>query len=177
MLFRSTKLSQSNASEVAEHAAEFAGVLLDGDLAKAPEKLAQIEQIFLHNHLPYVGKVYLVFRTMHPSLDLETNFEYAGHFGSDSRISPVLQQATGDLKSGKLEQMLNSRDVIILSDLLRASFSSNNRSIREYLDTLKNGQALLDQLSSGELDWSAFNQPTGLMDRNTKANYDTLSTL
>ena len=171
-----TKLSQSNASEVAKHAAEFAGVLLDGDLAKAPEKLAQIEQIFLHNHLPYVGKVYLVFRTMHPSLDLETNFEYAGHFGSDSRISPVLQQATGDLKSGKLDQMLNSRDVIILSDLLRASFSSNNRSIREYLDTLKNGQALLDQLSSGELDWDTFNQPTNLMDKNTKANYDTLST-
>ncbi len=171
-----TKLSQSNASEVAKHAAEFAGVLLDGDLAKAPEKLAQIEQIFLHNHLPYVGKVYLVFRAMHPSLDLETNFEYAGHFGSDSRISPVLQQATGDLKSGKLDQMLNSRDVIILSDLLRASFSSNNRSIREYLDTLKNGQALLDQLSSGELDWSTFNQPTNLMDKDTKANYDTLST-
>ena len=171
-----TKLSRSNASEVAKHAAEFAGVLLDGDLAKAPEKLAQIEQIFLHNHLPYVGKVYLVFRTMHPSLDLETNFEYAGHFGSDSRISPVLQQATGDLKSGKLDQMLNSRDVIILSDLLRASFSSNNRSIREYLDTLKNGQALLDQLSSGELAWSAFNQPTSLMDKDTKANYDTLST-
>ncbi len=171
-----TKLSRSNASEVAEHAAEFAGVLLDGDLAKAPEKLAQIEQIFLHNHLPYVGKVYLVFRAMHPSLDLETNFEYAGHFGSDSRISPVLQQATGDLKSGKLDQMLNSRDVIILSDLLRASFSSNNRSIREYLDTLKNGQALLDQLSSGELDWSTFNQPTNLMDKDTKANYDTLST-
>ena len=171
-----TKLSRSNASEVAKHAAEFAGVLLDGDLAKAPEKLAQIEQIFLHNHLPYAGKVYLVFRTMHPSLDLETNFEYAGHFGSDSRISPVLQQATGDIKSGKLDQMLNSRDVIILSDLLRASFSSNNRSIREYLDTLKNGQALFDQLSSGELDWDTFNQPTGLMDKDTKANYDTLST-
>ncbi len=171
-----TKLSQSNASEVAKHAAEFAGVLLDGDLAKAPEKLAQIEQIFLHNHLPYVGKVYLVFRTMHPSLDLETNFEYAGHFGSDSRISPVLQQATGDIRSGKLDQMLNSRDVIILSDLLRASFSSNNRSIREYLDTLKNGQALLDQLSSGDLDWDTFNQPTSLMDKDTKANYDTLST-
>ncbi len=170
-----TKLSRSNASEVAEHAAEFAGALLDGDLAKASEKLAQIEQIFLHNHLPYVGKVYLVFRTMHPSLDLETNFEYAGHFGSDSRISPVLQQATGDIKSGKLSEMLNSRDVIILSDLLRASFSSNNRSIREYLDTLKNGQALLDQLSSGELDWSIFNQPTNLMDKDAKANYDTLS--
>ena len=44
------------------------------------------------------------------------------------------------------------------------------------MDTLKNGQALLDQLSSGELDWSTFNQPTNLMDKDTKANYDTLST-
>ena len=165
------KLSQSNASEVAKHAAEFAGVLLDGDLAKAPEKLAQIEQIFLHNHLPYVGKVYLVFRTMYPSANLENDFDF-----DNGLISPVLQQATGDIRSGKLDQMFNSRDVIILSDLLRASFSSNNRSIREYLDTLKNGQALLDQLSSGELDWSTFNQPTNLMDKDTKANYDTLST-
>ena len=72
--------------------------------------------------------------------------------------------------------MLNSRDTIIVSDLLRASFGSNNRSIREYLDTLKNGQALLDQLSSGGLAWSALNQPTSLMDKDTKANYDTLST-
>ncbi len=167
-----TKLSQSNASEVAKHAAEFAGILLDGDLAKAPEKLAQIEQIFLHNHLPYVGKNYLVFRTMHPSDNLEKDF----NFSSSSTISPVLQQATGDLKSGKLDQMLNSRDTIIVSDLLRASLGSNNRSIREYLTTLKNGQALLDQLSSGELDWDTFNQPTNLMDKDTKANYDTLST-
>ena len=166
-----TKLSQSNASEVAKHAAEFAGVLLDGDLAKAPEKLAQIEQIFLHNHLPYVGKVYLVFRTMHPSDNLENDF----HF-DNGRISPVLQQATGDIRSGKLDQMLNSRDTIIISDLLRASLGSNNRSIREYLATLKNGQALLDQLSSGELDWGTFNQPTNLMDKDTKSNYDTLST-
>ena len=166
-----TKLSQSNASEVAKHAAEFAGVLLDGDLAKAPEKLAQIEQIFLHNHLPYVGKVYLVFRTMHPSDNLEEDFDF-----DNGRISPVLQQATGDIRSGKLDQMFNSRDVIILSDLLRASFSSNNRSIREYLDTLKNGQALLDQLNSGDLDWDTFNQSTNLMDKDTKANYDTLST-
>ncbi len=72
--------------------------------------------------------------------------------------------------------MLNSRDAIIVSDLLRASLGSNNRSIREYLTTLKNGQALLDQLSSGELDWDAFNQPTSLMDKDAKANYDTLST-
>ena len=172
------RLANSNASELAERSEAFTSELLKLDADKIPEALDKIEDIYIHNHLPYVGKNYLVFRTMHPSPNLEKDFDF-GLIYSDGRlntISPVLQQATGDLKSGKLDQMLNSRDTIIISDLLRASLGSNNRSIREYLTTLKNGQALLDQLSSGELDWSTFNQPTSLMDKDTKASYDTLST-
>ena len=165
------RLSNSNASELADRSEAFTRELLKLDTDKIPEALDKIEDVYIHNHLPYVGKNYLVFRTMHPSDNLENDF----HF-DNGRISPVLQQATGDLKSGKLDQMLNSRDAIIISDLLRASLGSNNRSIREYLATLKNGQTLLDQLSSGELDWNTFNQPTNLMDKDTKANYDTLST-
>ena len=167
-----TRLANSNASELAERSEAFASELLKLDTDKIPEALDKIEDIYIHNHLPYVGKNYLVFRTMHPSANLENDF----YFGSSDTISPVLQQATGDIRSGKLDQMFNSRDTIIISDLLRASFGSNNRSIREYLATLKNGQALLDQLSSGELDWDTFNQPTKLMDKDTKASYDTLST-
>ena len=171
------RLSNSNASELAERSEAFTRELLKLDSDKIPEALDKIEDIYIHNHLPYVGKNYLVFRTMHPSPNLEDDFNFSPlSYGRPNTISPVLQQATGDIKSGKLDQMLNSRDAIIVSDLLRASFGSNNRSIREYLDTLKNGQALLDQLSSGELAWSALNQPTSLMDKDTKANYDTLST-
>ena len=165
------RLSNSNASELADRSEAFTRELLKLDTDKIPEALDKIEDVYIHNHLPYVGKNYLVFRTMHPSDNLENDF----HF-DNGRISPVLQQATGDIRSGKLDQMLNSRDAIIISDLLRASLGSNNRSIREYLATLKNGQTLLDQLSSGELDWNTFNQPTNLMDKDTKANYDTLST-
>ena len=167
-----TRLANSNASELSERSEAFTGELLKLDSDKIPEALTRIEDIYIHNHLPYVGKNYLVFRTMHPSDNLEEDFSFSPY----DKISPVLQQATGDLKSGKLDQMLNSRDTIIISDLLRASLGSNNRSIREYLTTLKNGQTLLDQLSSGELDWGTFNQPTNLMDKETKANYDTLST-
>ncbi len=166
------RLIDSNASELADRSEAFTRELLKLDADKIPEALDKIEDIYIHNHLPYVGKNYLVFRTMHPSDNLKDDF----YFGSSGTISPVLQQATGDIRSGKLDQMLNSRDTIIVSDLLRASLGSNNRSIREYLATLKNGQALLDQLSSGELDWDTFNQPTSLMDKDTKANYDTLST-
>ena len=165
------RLSNSNASELADRSEAFTRELLKLDTDKIPEALDKIEDVYIHNHLPYVGKNYLVFRTMHPSDNLENDF----HF-DNGRISPVLQQATGDLKSGKLDQMLNSRDAIIISDLLRASLGSNNRSIRDYLATLKNGQTLLDQLGSGELAWDTFNQPTSLMDKDTKANYDTLST-
>ena len=165
------RLTNSNASELAERSEAFTHELLKLDADKIPEALDRIEDIYIHNHLPYVGKNYLVFRTMHPSPNLKDDFYF-----DNGKISPVLQQATGDIRSGKLDQMLNSRDTIIVSDLLRASLGSNNRSIREYLTTLKNGQTLLDQLSSGELDWSTFNQPTNLMDKDTKANYDTLST-
>ena len=152
--------------------------MLKLDTDKIPGVLDKIEDVYIHNHLPYVGKDYLVFRTMHSSPNLEGDFDFSPNSGCGGldAISPVLQQATGDLKSGKLDQMLNSRDAIIVSDLLRASLGSNNRSIREYLATLKNGQTLLDQLSSGELDWSAFDQPTNLMNKDAKANYDTLST-
>ena len=171
-------LIDSNASELAERSEAFASELLKLDTDKIPEALDRVEDIFIHNHLPYVGKNYLVFRTMHPSDNLEKDFDFSSilSYGRPNTISPVLQQATGDIKSGKLSEMLNSRDAVIFSDLLRASLGSNNRSIREYLDTLKNGQALLDQLSSGELDWDTFSQPTKLMDKDTKASYDTLST-
>ena len=172
-----SRLANSNASELAERSEAFTSELLKLDADKIPGVLDKIEDVYIHNHLPYVGKNYLVFRTMHPSPNLEDDFNFSPlSYGRPNTISPVLQQATGDIRSGKLDQMLNSRDAIIVSDLLRASFGSNNRSIREYLATLKNGQALLDQLNSGELDWDTFNQPTGLMDRDTKTNYDTLST-
>ena len=172
-----SRLANSNASELAERSEAFTRELLKLDTDKIPEALDKIEDIYIHNHLPYVGKNYLVFRTMHPSPNLEDDFNFSPlSYGRPNTISPVLQQATGDIRSGKLDQMLNSRDTIIVSDLLRASLGSNNRSIREYLATLKDGQTLLDQLSSGELDWDTFNQPTNLMDKDTKANYDTLST-
>ena len=175
------RLSNSNASELADRSEAFTRELLKLDTDKIPEALDKIEDVYIHNHLPYVGKNYLVFRTMHPSPNLEDDFNFSPTLnyvsdGEPNTISPVLQQATGDIRSGKLDQMLNSRDTIIVSDLLRASLGSNNRSIREYLATLKNGQALLDQLNSGELAWDTFNQPTNLMDKDTKANYDTLST-
>ena len=174
------RLANSNASELADRSEAFTHELLKLDADKIPETLDRIEDIYIHNHLPYVGKNYLVFRTMHPSPNLEDDFNFSPTlgfgYGIPNTISPVLQQATGDIRSGKLDQMLNSRDTIIISDLLRASLGSNNRSIREYLATLKNGQTLLDQLSSGELAWDTFNQPANLMDKDTKANYDTLST-
>ena len=172
------RLASSNASELSERSEAFTRELLKLDTDKIPEALDKIEDVYIHNYLPYVGKNYLVFRTMHPSDNLEDDFNFGSTliYGGPNTISPVLQQATGDIKSGKLDQMLNSRDAIIVSDLLRASLGSNNRSIREYLTTLKNSQALLDRLNSGDLDWDTFNQPTILMDKDTKANYDTLST-
>ena len=120
-----SRLANSNASELAERSEAFTRELLKLDADKIPEALDKIEDIYIHNHLPYVGKNYLVFRTMHPSPNLEDDFNFSPlSYGRPNTISPVLQQATGDIRSGKLDQMLNSRDAIIVSDLLRASLGS-----------------------------------------------------
>ena len=71
------RLSNSNASELADRSEAFASELLKLDTDKIPEALDRIEDIYIHNHLPYVGKNYLVFRTMHPSANLENDFTLA----------------------------------------------------------------------------------------------------
>ena len=64
------RLASSNASELTERSEAFTHELLRLDTDKIPEALDKIEDVYIHNHLPYVGKNYLVFRTMHPSDNL-----------------------------------------------------------------------------------------------------------
>lgn len=90
------------------------------------EKFTQIEDVFLRNNLPFVGKVFSVFDILYP------NFE---EIASLSRISPVLKRKS-----------MKARKAIIFSDLLRASLGSNNRSLIDYLDNLEKGNQLFIDL-------------------------------
>lgn len=126
VLFR---LSYSNSSEMLTFRTELANQLLLTD--NPLDSLNKIEDIFLRNNIPTVGKIFSVFQILHPN----TN---GFNFSENSKMSPVLKS-----KSEKGKQ------ITIFADLLKASFGSNNRSIKNYLENMKIGNQLLSQVVAG----------------------------
>ena len=169
------RLGQSNASEITAHRSAFAQQLLRINLdddQKMFESLERIEDVFIHNNLPFVGKAFLSFQILHPQFRLDSDFE----FGEESTISPVLKKAAATEKDGGITSVSESREAIIFSDLLRASFGSNNRSIKEYLKTIQKGQNLVDELKTGQMGWDRFKSVhDGEMAQDAKSDYDALN--
>lgn len=83
-----------------------------------------IERIFVHNNLPMVGKIYSVFAIINPPEAIEHKLS--------ANLSPVLVQASQ-----------RRRYYTIYQDLLSIHLRSGNRSLREYLELLRDGEAVL----------------------------------
>jgi hypothetical protein len=131
------KLADSNASEMSQHTSALARLLL---LADDPEKaLRKIEEVFVRNNLPFVGKAFAVFDILHPGDRLEADFDIK----NSTTVSPTLKEANN-----------HERRQIIFTDLLKCAFGSNNRSLRTFLSSLSENQALLDALASGQKQWA-----------------------
>lgn len=124
------RIEYSNSTEISNFKVSLASQLLalDNPLAS----LEKIEEVFLKNNLPVVGKVYSVFEILHPN---SKGFDY-----SSPTISPVLK------KVGSHE-----RTTTIFADLLKASLGSNNRSMREYLENIEIGNEIFQKLNMGEV--------------------------
>lgn len=91
-----------------------------------PQKTLELmNEVYTKNNLPDVGKAYLIFKILHRDYSEYDFYDY-------SKISQVLKNCKND----------NERDIIIFSDLLKASFGSNNRGIRDYLINIKEGNEL-----------------------------------
>ena len=130
-------LSKSNSDELRRVKVPIALQILEREPESYKETLNKIEEIYLTNNIPTVGKLYLVFQELHPNFLGEEN----GKKRDDSYANiPSLELAT------KAE-----RKHIIFSDLLRCALESNNRNIRDYLDVIEQGNILYEQLLSGEL--------------------------
>lgn len=153
------RLGLSNSSEITAHRSAFAKQLLRVDLdddEKMFDSLERIEDVFIHNNLPFVGKAFLSFQILHPSASLDSDF----NFSESSNISPSLKGLPNNAaRANGISGKTKNRETVIFSDLLKASFRSNNRSIREYLENLRIGQDLINKLYSGEISWDRFKQP------------------
>lgn len=104
---------------------------------------SQIESIFLKNNLPYIGKVFSVFKLLHSDYDF--------NFSESSKISPMLKRIPSNLKNTNIWGENVWRDIIIFSDLVKSALGSNNKSIKDYIENLEKGNELFLNLSLGNI--------------------------
>ena len=136
-----SRFQESNAEELRVGAYNLAPQLLGADLDNDDrmfEKIEQIEDIYLHNNLPYVGKVYKTFRILHPV--------GKHHWATEAMERGAL--------AGLPETGIRSKDTLLFNDLLKASMGSNNRDLRKYLEGLQEGDRLAKQVMAGRDDFS-----------------------
>ena len=124
------RLSLSNSSEVFNFRKELAIQILKAD--DPLECLSKIEDIFVRSHIPTVGKVYACFDVLHP--------DFAGINFDNKKVSPMLKESS-----------VRSKKVLVFSDLIKASFGSNNRSVISYLDNIEIGSKLYDDIRDGKV--------------------------
>lgn len=131
------RLSFSNSMEIFTYRNQLAGQILH---AEDPiECLNTIEDIFIRSNIPTVGKIYACFDTLHP------NFE--GFDFNYSRMSPMLGKASN-----------RTRQILIFSDLIKASFGSNNKSVNSYLDNIEIGSRLYSDIRNGNSSFSELSE-------------------
>ena len=93
---------------------------------------SKIENIFIKNNLPLVGKVFKIFEILHP-------ISYLNEKLNQPSLSPYLKKAGPHRRYGT-----------IFNDLLKIHIESGNRSLRQYIEILKDGEQNFAFLASGK---------------------------
>lgn len=125
-----SRLSLSNSSEIFTFRKELATQILKSN--NPLESLSEIEDVFIRNNIPTVGKIYSCFEILHP--------DFQGFNFDSSMVSPVLKKSS-----------TMSKKIIVFSDLIKASFGSNNRSVNAYLKNIEIGSGLYESIKSGQI--------------------------
>lgn len=98
-----------------------------------PEKTHEIvDNIFIQNNLPLIGKIHRVFDILYPDNTIERYI--------NENSSPVLQGASS-----------RRRRNIIFQDLLKIHIESGNRSLEKFLTLIKESEPLIDKLQQDSL--------------------------
>ena len=132
-----SRLSLSNSSEMYSLRNELATRLLNTD--NPIDNLNKIEAVFLKNNLPTVGKAYSCFEILHP--------DFKGFNFGNSMISPILKSKSN-----------MGRKVVVFSDLIKASFGSNNRSVNSYIRNIRIGSELYNEIKNGKIKYDELNE-------------------
>lgn len=131
------RISLSNSSEMSRFKAELAAQILNSN--NPIEFLNRIEDIFIKNNLPTVGKIYSCFEILYP--------DFQGFDFENSMISPVLKKSS-----------TMNKKIIVFSDLIKSSFGSNNRTINAFLKNIESGSNLYESIKSGQIQFDLLSE-------------------
>ncbi|MCI6627466.1 MAG: hypothetical protein MSH29_04150, partial [Tenericutes bacterium] len=111
------RLATSNSSEIDRLMEGLAARILN--TSNPFDTLDKVEDLFVKNNIPTVGKLYSCFEIFYPDFKKFS-------FSKDSKISPMLKKSS-----------LIQKKFITFSDLIKAAFGSNNRSVNSYLKNIE----------------------------------------
>lgn len=103
-----------------------------GNFEEADKAVSGIEQIFLTNNIPMIGKQYKVFEILYP----------------DKSLSYSIQNRSKVESLKKLKDPSKQR-LIIFKDLMRSHIASCDSNLEKYLTVLQSGRDILDKFDQG----------------------------
>lgn len=131
------RLSHSNSSEIFRFRFELANQILNSN--DSLETLNKIEDVFIKNNIPTVGKIYSCFEILHP--------DFKGFNFDSSNISPILKKSS-----------TTSKKIIVFSDLIKSAFGSNNMSVNNYLKNIEFGNSLYEDIKNEKIQFDSLSE-------------------
>lgn len=125
------KIEMSNSGEL-----QAFGDLIASEVLAVEDPLqyfTKIEDIFVKNNIPYVGKIFKVFKLLHSNINDYKN------------ASPLLNR----FKYSKYS--IQMMDLIIFNDLLKCAFGSNNRSLKDFINNIDQGNNILEHIMTHKI--------------------------
>ena len=132
-----SRLNLSNSSEIFRLREELVSQILGSN--NPLENLNKIEDKFIRNNIPTVGKVYSCFEILHP--------DFQGFDFEKSKISPILKKSSNA-----------SRKIIVFSDLIKSAFGSNNKSVNSYLRNIEVSSELYERIKNNQIEFDILNE-------------------
>ncbi len=130
------RLSRSNSAELRRIKEPMALQILEKEPETCEKTLNSIENIYLTSNIPDVGKLYLVFKELHPNL-----------LGEDTKMQDA---SVGNIPSLK-EATTSERKSMIFTRLLMSAVESNSRNLRDYIETIEQGNEIFKKIRNGEV--------------------------
>ena len=130
------RLSRSNSAELRRIKEQMALQILEKEPETYEKTLNSIENIYLTSNIPDVGKLYLVFKKLHPNL-----------LGEDTKMQDA---SVGNIPSLK-EATTSERKSMIFTRLLMSAVESNSRNLRDYIETIEQGNEIFKKIRNGEI--------------------------